>query len=157
MHAPEELSDERRSLRSAVRASKLETFTRRYYGLFNDRRLDEAEAMVDAEAVFTYPAASEHFIGRAGYRELAQRWAQAFPDATLAITSVTVSGDTAATEWIAEGTHLGTLDLPGLAAIPPTGRRANLPMCETIRIVNGSIVESTMEFDPDELRKRLGV
>lgn len=138
-------------------ASRIESFTRRYYGFFNERRFDEAEALVDPQAVFTYPAAREHFIGRAGYRELAQRWAQAFPDATLTITSVTVSGNTAVTEWIGEGTHLGTLELPGFPGIPPTGRKASLPMRETIRVINGSIVESTMEFDPEELRKRLGL
>ena len=157
MHAPGKLSDEGESLRSAVTASRIETFTRRYYGLFNERRLDEAEGLVDVQAVFTYPAAKEHFIGRAGYRELAQRWAQAFTDATLTITSVTVSGDTVVTEWIGEGTHLGTLNLPGFPAVPATGMKAQLPMRETIRIVNGSIVESTMDFDPDELRKRLGL
>ena len=157
MHAPGKFSAEGQSLRSAVTASRIETFTRRYYGLFNERRLDEAEALVDVQAVFTYPAAKEHFIGRAGYRELAQRWAQAFPDATLTITSVRVSGERAVTEWIGEGTHLGTLNLPGFPAVPPTGLKAKLPMRETIRIVNGSIVESTMDFDPDELRKRLGL
>lgn len=148
---------EGQSLRSAVTASRIETFARRYYGFFNERRLDDAEALVDAQAIFTYPAAKEHFIGRAGYRELAQRWLQAFPDATLTITSVIVAGETAATEWIGEGTHLGSLELPGFPAIPATGRTAKLPMRETIRIHNGSIVESMMEFDPGELRKRLGL
>jgi hypothetical protein len=52
---------------------------------------------------------------------------------------------------------VGTLELPGFPAIPPSGRYAELPMRETIRIVNGLIVESRMEFDPWELRRRLGV
>jgi predicted ester cyclase len=145
------------ALRTAVTASRIETFTRRYYNLFNERRFDEAEALVDPQAVFIYPAAREHFIGRAGYRELVQRWAKAFPDASLSITSVNVSGRSARTEWIGQGTHLGTLELPGFPPIPPTGLKAELPMCETIRIVHGLIVESRMEFDPWELRRRLGL
>lgn len=138
-------------------ASRIETLTRRYYGLFNERRFDEAEALVHPQAVFTYPLAREHFIGRAGYRELVRRWSEAFPDATLSITSVTVSGTSARTEWVGEGTHLGTLELPGFPPIPSTGRQAQLPMCETIRIVHGLVVESLMEFDPWELRRRLGL
>lgn len=136
--------------------ARIESFTRHYYQLFNERRFDEAEALVHAQAVFSYPAAKEHFIGRAGYRELVDRWTEAFPDARLTITSVEVTGDTARTEWIGEGTHQGMLELPGLPGIPATGRKADLPMRETIRIVNGLIVESRMEFDPLELRRRLG-
>lgn len=157
MALPGEYAVEGHSLRTAVTASRIETLTRRYYALFNERRFDEAEALVDAQAVFHYPAAKEHFIGRAGYRELVSRWVEAFSDATLTITSVTVSGDSVRTEWIGHGTHLGTLDLPGFPSIPATGRQAQLPMCETIRIVNGLIVESRMEFDPWELQRRLGL
>jgi predicted ester cyclase len=140
-----------------VTPAGIEEFARRYYRLFNDRRFDEAEAMVDPQAVFSYPVAKEHFIGRAGYRELVQRWTEAFPDARLTITRVDVSGDTAASEWIGEGTHQGALDLPGLPRIPATGVRAQLPMRETIRIVNKLVVQSRMDFDPHELRRRLGL
>ena len=141
----------------AVTPAGIEAFTRRYYRLFNDRRFDEAEALVDPQAVFTYPVAKEHFIGRAGYRELVVRWTEAFPDAQLSITRVQVSGDTVRTEWIGEGTHQGLLELPGLARIRATGVRAQLPMRETIRIVNRLVVQSLMEFDPGELRRRLGL
>ena len=143
-------------LRAAVKASRTETFARRYYALFNDRRLDEAEALVHPEAIFIYPDAEEQFIGRAGYRELARRWEEAFPDGELSITDVTVVGASACTEWIGTGTHLGTLDIPGFPTIPPTMRIVTLPMCETIRVVDGLVVESHLEFDAEELRRRLG-
>lgn len=157
MRRSDESAVEGQSLEAAVSASRIETFARRYYALFNERRFDEAEACVDAQAVFAYPIAREHFIGRAGYRELVQRWARAFPDATLSITSVSVVGDSARTEWIGHGTHLGTLELPGFPSIPATGRKMQLPMCETIRVVNGLVVESRMDFDANELRRRLGL
>lgn len=148
---------EQDGLRAAITASRVETFTRRYYGLFNERRFDEAEALVHPQAIFTYPAAREHFIGRAGYRELARRWTAAFPDAELSITAVTVIGDSACTEWIGSGTHLGTLDIPGFPTIPPTMGAVQLPMCETIRVIDGLVVESRMAFDAEELRRRLGL
>lgn len=140
-----------------MRSTGIEAFARRYYQLFNDRRFEEAEALVDPQAVFSYPVAKEHFIGRAGYRELVQRWTEAFPDALLTITRVEVSRDTACTECIGEGTHQGLLELPGLPRVLPTGVKAQLPMRETIRVINNLVVQSRMEFDPHELRRRLGL
>lgn len=141
-------------------ALKTEVFARHYYALFNERRLDEAERLVDPQALFSYPAAREHLIGRAGYRELVRRWLEGFPDARLLITAVHVSADQAQiarSEWVGEGTHRGVLELPGLPPIPPTGRHVQLPMCETIRIHNGLVVSSRMEFDPLQLRRVLGI
>lgn len=140
-------------------ALRTEVFARHYYALFNERRLDEAERLIDPQAIFTYPAAREHLIGRAGYRELTRRWLDAFPDAQAHIVAVHVGVDQeqiARTEWIGEGTHAGVLELPGFPPIPPTGRFARLPMCETIRIERGLVVATRMEFDPAELRRVLG-
>jgi predicted ester cyclase len=143
---------------AGVSSLQLEAFARRYYECFNQRAFDEGELFVDPQAVFTYPLAKEHLIGRAGYRELARRWLEGFPDARIAITAVQVSdARMATTEWIGEGTHLGLLDLPGLPSLPATGVHTTLPMRETIRIVDGSIVASVMEFDPVELGRRLGL
>src|SRR5687767_8862764 len=75
---------------SPQRAMQTEAFVRRYYELFNQRKLQEAERFVDPQAVFTYPVGKEHLIGRAGYRELARRWLEGFPDARIAITTVLV-------------------------------------------------------------------
>ena len=156
MGVPRLETADQESLRQAVTASRIETFTRRYYALFNQRQFEDAELLVHPEAVFSYPAAKEHFVGRAGYRELAHRWTEAFPDADLMITDVTVVGDTVCTEWIGTGTHLGTLDIPGFPTVPATMRVVQLPMCETIRVIEGLVVESRMEFDTEELRRRLG-
>lgn len=140
------------------RAMQIETLVRRYYELFNQRRLDEAERFVDPQAVFTYPVGKEHLIGKAGYRELARRWLEGFPDGQAIITTVLVPDDrTAVTEWIGQGTHLGTLDLPGFMPLPATGVRAQLPMRETVTITDGRIAASRMEFDPAEMLRRLGI
>jgi predicted ester cyclase len=136
----------------------LGTLMRRYYALFNERRFDDAEQFVHPQAVFTYPMAREHLIGRAGYRDLTRRWLEAFPDARIVITSVTTApGGTVVAEWVGEGSHRGVLDLSGMPSIPATGVRAELPMRETVRIADGLIVSSRMEFDPAELCRRLGL
>lgn len=137
---------------------QIEVFARRYYDLFNERRLAEAERVVHPQAIFTYLAAKEHLIGRAGYRELTRRWIQGFPDARISITRLTrVDRGSARTDWVGEGTHSGPLEIPGLPPLAATGVRATLPMRHTIRVEDGLIVESCMEFDPAALRKALGL
>jgi len=137
--------------------TQLETLVRRYYGYFNSRRFDDAAAFVDPQASFTYPVGKEHLIGRAGYRELARRWVEGFPDARINITTVLVPDErTVITEWIGEGTHTGSLELPGFPVLPATGRHARLPMREFVTIANRRIVSSRLEFDPDEMLRRLG-
>lgn len=141
-----------------TRAMQMETLVRRYYELFNQRKLDEAERFVDPQALFTYPVGKEHLIGRAGYRELTRRWLEGFPDARIEITSVLMPDNrSVATDWIGHGTHLGTLELPGFAALPPTGTRTELPMREIVTIEDGRVIASRMEFDPAELMRRLGI
>lgn len=141
----------------AAGSINLDAFARRYYALFNSRRIADAAALVDPGAVFSYPFAREHFIGRAGYRELTRRWLAGFPDAQIVLTSIRLSGDqTVTAEWVGEGTHQGVLDLPGLPAIPPTGIRATMPMRETIRVTGGLVTASRTDFDPAELARRLG-
>lgn len=138
--------------------TEIETLVRRYYGLFNARRFDEAARMVDPQAAFIYPVGKEHVIGRAGYRELASRWVEGFPDGRINITTVLVPDEsTAVTEWIAEGTHTGALDLPGFPVLPATGRHASLPMREFLTFADRRIVACRLEFDPDELLRRLGI
>lgn len=138
--------------------TEIEALVRRYYGLFNARRFEEAARMVDPQAVFAYPVAKERLIGRAGYRELASRWVEGFPDGRIDITTVLVPDDsTAVTEWIAEGTHTGALDLPGFPMLPATGRHARLPMREFVTIADRRIVACRLEFDPDEMLRRLGL
>lgn len=139
------------------RVMQIETLVRRYYGYFNARRFDDAAAFVDPQAVFTYPVGKEHLIGRAGYRELTRRWVEGFPDAHINITTVLVPDErTVVTEWIGEGTHLGSLELPGFPVLPASGRHARLPMRESLTIADRLIVASRLEFDPDEMLRRLG-
>lgn len=137
---------------------QIEALVRKYYELFNQRKLDEAERYVDPQAIFTYPVAKEHFIGRAGYRELTRRWLAGFPDARIVITTVLLPDErTVITEWVGHGTHLGTLELPGFPPLEPTGVHAHLPMREIVTLGNNRILASRMDFDPQELLRRLGI
>ena len=144
-------------LRDVGAAFQVEVFARRFYELFNERRLDEAERMVDPQALFTDPLAGEHLIGRAGYREILRRWLDAFPDARVAIEHVHVAdATTVRVDLDAGGTHRGVLALTGLPPMPPTGRRAQLAIRVTSTISNGLVTACLLEFDPDALRRAIG-
>ena len=141
------------TLRGTVTALQTEILARRYYECFNRRDFDHGERYIHPQAVFTYPESAQQFIGRAGYRELARRWISAFPDGSLSILNLRVVDlSTVCTEWVAHGTHLGVLALPGVRPVAPTGIHTHILMRETIRLENGMIVESEMEFDPEDLQ-----
>ena len=142
------------ALRGVGAAFHVEVFARRFYELFNERRLDEAQRMVDPQALFTDPVAGEELIGRAGYREILRRWLDAFPDARVAIEHVHVTdATTVRVDLDAVATHRGVLALTGLPPMPSTGRRAQLAIRVTSTISNGLITASLLEFDPDALRR----
>ena len=127
-----------------------------YYDLFNHRRLDEAGQLVDVEAVFHYLPTKQRLIGRAGYRALAAGWLIAFEDAQLDIQSVQPLDDhTVVVDFEGRGTHTGDLTLGEEIVIPATGRNAHLAFRDTLQIRDGLIVQSLLDFDVDELRRKL--
>ena len=128
----------------------------RYYALFNGRRLDEAERLVDPYAVFHYVPTKQRLIGRAGYRALAAAWLVAFEDARLEIQSMKRnSNGLLEVEFLGRGTHTGELVLGEHVIIPPTERTVELPFRDRLTINDGLIVESQLDFDIIELKKRL--
>lgn len=145
------------SLRLTGSALQTAFLVHRYYNFFNERRFDDAELLVDPHALFTYPGAREHVVGRAGYRELVRRWVEASPDGRLRITDLVLDDvQVARVSLMAEGSHTGVLDLPGLPPIPPSNRYAEFPMRETLTWANNRLVNVRLEFDTDALRSLLG-
>ena len=51
----------------------------------------------------------------------------AFPDWQYEHFDPEVRGDVIAIKWRQRGTHLGTLSMPGLDPIEPTGRTVSIP------------------------------
>jgi predicted ester cyclase len=134
----------------------LDEFARHYYDLFNQRRFDEAGRLVHVEAVFHYIPTKQRLIGRAGYRALAASWVIAFEDGQLEIQTVrTIDDHTVVVDFIGRGTHTGDLALGEALTIPATGRRADLTFRDTMEIRDGLIVRSSLDFEAEELRRKL--
>lgn len=127
-----------------------------YYRLFNERRLDDAAQLVDSQVSIRYRPTRQHLIGRAGYRAMADAWLSAFPDAVLEIQSLQViGGHTAHVKLLGRGTHTGELVLGDAISIPSTGRRAQLTFREVLEIRDGRIVNVELDFDLDDMKRRL--
>ena len=142
--------------KSETRAMTLEQLVRVYYDLFNTGCLDEAGQLVDVEAVFHYLPTKQRLLGRAGYRALAAGWLIAFEDAQLEIRAIhTLDHHTVVVDFVGRGTHTGDLVLGEDITIPATGRRTELAFRDTLDIRDGLIVQSLLDFDVDELRRKL--
>lgn len=90
--------------------------------------------------------------GIQGVRAFASTFVTAFPDVTYTIDSQEADGELVRTQVTYHGTQ--TAELMGIAA---TGRQATVPVLITDRIVDGKIVETWAEWDPDDMMRQLGV
>lgn len=132
-----------------------EQIARRYYQLFNERRLDQAEQLVDPQAIFHYLPTRQRLVGRAGYRALAGAWLHAFEDARLEVRSIETGDGGVDVEFVGRGTHTGELVLGDALSIPATGRAAELPFHDRLAIRDGLIVSAELDFDIEELKRLL--
>lgn len=129
---------------------------RRYYALFNQRRLDEAGELVHPLASFHYIPTGQQLIGRAGYRALAAAWLIAFEDARVEIQSIEPLDDRRVhVTFMGRGTHTGSLELGEAATIPATGRRARLLFRDMLEVRDGLITRVEFDFDLAELKRQL--
>ena len=132
-----------------------ERIARQFYELFNERRFDEAELLVDPYAIFHYLPTRQRLIGRAGYRALAGAWITAFADARLEILSIVAADDALSIRFVGHGTLTGELVLGDRLVIAPTGRSAQLPFDDRMVITDGLIVESQLDFNVEEMKRQL--
>ena len=133
-----------------------EKIARRYYELFNARRLDDAAALVDGQAIYYYLPTKQRFIGRAGFHAIMGMWLNAFEDAQLEIVSALELNDhSVQIEFLGKGTHTGDLVLGESLRLPATGRTAELPFRNLLEIHNGIIIGVELDFDVAELKRRL--
>ncbi len=133
-----------------------EQIARRYYQLLNERRLEDAAAMVDAHAIYYYLPTRQRFVGRAGFHAVMGLWLNAFEDARLEVVSALALNDhSVQVEFVGKGTHTGDLVLGETLCVPATGRMAELPFRNLLEIHNGIIIGVELDFDVEEMKRRL--
>jgi len=131
---------------------------RQFYVCFNERRFGDAAAMFADDAVLEHTPLRRRQQGGDGYREFAEMWVRAFPDAAIAVERVT-HRDTNIYEvdLVATGTHLGQLDFGGGGMFKPSGVRAMLRMRQLFEVRANLLVYSGLSFDLQEVVTQLVV
>lgn len=73
----------------------------------------------------------------------------AFPDLKFDIQQVTVNGNQATVKAQWGGTHTGTLSLPGMPAIPPTGKKVSVKDAYTVTVQGDKVSHMNVESPAD--------
>ena len=132
-----------------------EQIARQYYDLFNRRALEESQRLIDPEALFHYPALTQHVVGPAGHRALSQMWLTAFPDLRLSIRRLRmVAADVVQLESTARGSHQGPLTL-GDVKLPATHCKVDIPFRHTFTVRAGKLTHIRLDLDIDQLLRQL--
>lgn len=103
---------------------------------FTQGRLEVADELIADDLVEHQDYGPRHAAGPAGVKAVIASLHRAFSDFRLTIEDVAVVGDTVWTRNVATGTHDGTF-----MGHPPTGRTFRIDVFDTLRVVDGRIVE----------------
>lgn len=133
-----------------------EVLIRQLYTHFNTRDLDRAARLFDEEAVLEHAPTGRQQRGSSGYRQFAEMWIGAFPDAVLTVDGVTRRGPaTYEIDLVATGTHAGTLDLGGYGRFKASGASGQLRLRQTLEVKDGKFVFSSLSFDVHDIVQQL--
>lgn len=98
------------------------------------------------------PSTADQGHGPEGEKKRANLYRSAFPDLHFTIEEVIADGDKVVARYSARGTHKGELN-----GIAPTGKSTNVSGVTIVRIANGKIAESWVNWDALGLMRQLGV
>ena len=129
---------------------------RAIFDAVNERELDRGAARIADDAELVDVATRLSFSGPEGWKRNVLRWLGAFPDVTVEATNIVASGEWAAVEYRAAGTHAAPLELPS-GSLPATARSVVLELCDVVRIRDGKLATGRTYYDLASLLTQLGV
>jgi len=100
---------------------------------FNSHDANAWAARYAPDVVIHDPQYPEPLRGRAAAQKDVEDFFAAFPDIQFTVTNKTGTGDLAALEGNATGTHRGPMENPG-GTIPPTNKRVTMPFAAFVRV-----------------------
>ena len=118
---------------------------------WNNRDFSRMRGLLHPEYTYTGGDGKELRGPEAGI-DVAQMYANAFPDGRVEVARVHVAGDTAVAEMVARGTHGG--DLLGIA---PTGKKVEIRICNVMELRDGKVYREREYFDVMTMLVQLGV
>lgn len=126
------------------------------YGAYNRRELEHAAAFYSEDVELRNVATGDVIRGRTGYLQHVSRWTAAFPDSSLEVVQLEVTGPAATAQLISRGTHTGTL-LGDHGHIPPTWAQIEVPLCEVLRMEDGLISTVDSYHDTGTMLRQMGL
>ncbi|MCA1692738.1 MAG: ester cyclase [Actinobacteria bacterium] len=112
---------------------------------------DKPEAIVRKYFVLHSPISDEPIRGIEGFKEMIATYRAATPELKVKVQDLKVDGDTVVTRWSARYKHTGDFD--GHA---PTGKEGDINGSDTIRIVDGKIVEVRNNLNLEDAESQVG-
>lgn len=133
-----------------------ESMVRSLYDIFNERAFERGAAMFAADAVLDDMPTGLQRRGAEGYRQYVGRWSTAFPDSKVEVSNVVAAGDQVIVEFRGRGTHTGPLET-AMGPVPATGRKVDVPFCETWVVKNGKVASVHSYYDVATFMAQLGL
>jgi steroid delta-isomerase-like uncharacterized protein len=132
-----------------LEANKL-LIRRHFDEIWNQRRLDVAEELVDPAYFSHFPLPGQP-SGIAGFRYAVEQLQASFPDLTITVEDLIAEGDKVVARVSARGTHQRPF-----RGIAPSGRVVRWNGIRIFRIAEGKIVEHWANWDDLCLLQQLG-
>lgn len=132
------------------------TLARRVYEMFSNDDFDGVLALASEDVEVVFVPAGQTFRGHEGFTQFMKSFKTAFPDIRLTVTNQVATEDHVVTEFIASGTHTGPLLSPA-GEIPPTGKRAEWPVCEVWQTRDGKVISLRNYQDLATMLRQLGI
>jgi predicted ester cyclase len=126
------------------------TILRVFEEVFNKGNLSIADEIIAPGWVYHGPLGE--FKGVEGFKQIVVGVRQAFPDVHMTIDDIVGEGDKVAVRFTMTGTFKGEM-----RGIPPTGKKATLPISIICHLVGGKEVETFEFFDMLGFFQQLGV
>jgi steroid delta-isomerase-like uncharacterized protein len=116
---------------------------------------DGMKTTMTPDSVYDEFPTQRHVQGAEAIIEANRGWKQAFPDATGTVRNVLARDNLVAMEVTWQGTNTGPMESPS-GAMPPSGRRAEVPAAMVMTFEGDKIKETRHYFDMMGLLKQLG-
>jgi len=129
-----------------------EKMIREYLETWNTHDLDKMVSFFTDDCVYENLARGQTYRGKEEIKAWAKMSFDAIPDFKLDVTSLFVSGDWAACEWVMTGTQTGSA--PDL---PATGKSFSVRGSTIVQLREGKIARNTDYWDMATFLRQLGV
>lgn len=125
---------------------------KRFFGLFAEGRLDEADDLFADDCQFVMPNGS---LTKAEHKLMGQSFRAALPDAHMAVDHTLEGPGEVFLEGRFVGTHSGDLASPQ-GTIPASGNKVELRFADYFKVAGGKITEHRTYFDQADMMAQLG-